>query len=79
MMMVVVMMMIEEDKYGAVVGIRFGRGNGSTKRKLAPVPFCPPRIPHHAIRNRTRTAAVGTRRLTAWAVARPKFTLEEAI
>jgi hypothetical protein len=31
---------------GTVDGIRIGRGNRSTGRKLAPVPFYTPEIPH---------------------------------
>jgi hypothetical protein len=30
------------NEYGAVDGMRIGRGNRSTRRKLAPVPHCPP-------------------------------------
>jgi hypothetical protein len=37
--------------------------NRSTRRKPAPVPLCPPQTPH-AIRTRTRAAAVGSQRLT---------------
>jgi hypothetical protein len=47
-----------------------GRGNRSTRRKPAPVPICPPQTPH-AARMRTRAAALGSQRLTAWAMARP--------
>jgi hypothetical protein len=46
------------------------RGNRSTRRKSASVPLCPPQTPH-AARTRTRAAAVGSQRLTAWATARP--------
>jgi hypothetical protein len=35
--------------------IMIGKGNGSTRRKPAPVPLCPPQIPH-ADRMRTRVA-----------------------
>jgi hypothetical protein len=36
-----------DDEYGAVGGMRIGRGNQSTRRKPAhPVPLCPPQIPH---------------------------------
>jgi hypothetical protein len=45
-------------------GEMIGRGNRSTRRKPAPVPFCPPQTPH-AARMRTRGAAVGSQRLTA--------------
>jgi hypothetical protein len=35
-----------DDAYGAVGGMMIGRGNRSTRRKPAPVPLCPPQIPH---------------------------------
>jgi hypothetical protein len=38
--------MIDDDDYGAVGGMRIGRGNRSTRRKPAPVPLCPPQMPH---------------------------------
>jgi hypothetical protein len=47
---------------GAVGGMRIGRGNRSTRRKPAPVSICPPQ---------TRAAALGNRRLTAWAMGWP--------
>jgi hypothetical protein len=56
--------MIDDDN-GAVGGMRIGRGNRSTRRKPAPVPLCPPQIPHDMTWDRTRAAAVGSRRLTA--------------
>jgi hypothetical protein len=34
------------------------------------VPLCPPQITHNLTRVQTRDAAVGSRRLTAWAMAR---------
>jgi hypothetical protein len=37
--------MIDYD-YGAVGGMRIGRGNRSTRRKPAPVPPCSPQNPH---------------------------------
>jgi hypothetical protein len=49
---------------GEIGGMMTGRGNRSTRRKPAPVPVCPPQIPH-AARTRTRAAAVGSQRLTA--------------
>jgi hypothetical protein len=57
---------------GAFGGMRIGRGNRTTRRKPAPVPLCPLQIPHGLTWDRTRDAAVGSRRLTAWAVARPE-------
>jgi hypothetical protein len=61
--------MIGDD--GAIGGMRIGRGNRSTRRKPAPVPLCPPQIPHGLTWDRTRAATVGSQRLTAWAMARP--------
>jgi hypothetical protein len=46
------------------IGGMIGRGNRSTRRKLAPMPFCPPQTPH-AARTRTRAAVVGSQRLIA--------------
>jgi hypothetical protein len=48
-----------------------GETNRSSRRKPAPAPLCPPQIPHDYTRVRTRAAAVGSHRLTAWALARP--------
>jgi hypothetical protein len=39
--------------------------------KTCPVPFCPPQIPQDLTCTRTRAAAVGSWRLTAWATVRP--------
>jgi hypothetical protein len=50
---------------GAIGGMNMGRGNRSNRRKPAPVPLCPPQIPHDQTRARTWDAAVGSRRLTA--------------
>jgi hypothetical protein len=68
-----------DDDYGAVGGMRIGKGNRSTRRKPAPVPFCPPQIPHDLTWDRTRAAAVGNQRLTAWAMARPDLVLMLAL
>jgi hypothetical protein len=35
-----------DDECGVVGGMRIGRGNRSTRRKPAPVPLCPPQMPH---------------------------------
>jgi hypothetical protein len=43
--------------------------------KPIPVSLCPPQIPYGLTRDRTRACAVGGRRLTAWAMARPKATV----
>jgi hypothetical protein len=55
----------EKEEYGAFGGMRIGKVNRSTRRKLAPVPICPLQIPHYLIRSRTLTAALEIRRLTA--------------
>jgi hypothetical protein len=67
--------MIDNGECGAVGGMRIGRGSRSTWRKTAPVPLCPPQIPHDLTRARTRAAAVGIRWLTAWAIPRPQSIL----
>jgi hypothetical protein len=51
--------------------MKIGRGNWSTRRKPASTPLCPPQIPIDQTRVWTRAAAVGSPRLTAWAMARP--------
>jgi hypothetical protein len=60
-----------DDDYGAVGGMRIGRGNRSTRRKPATVPLCPPQIPHDLTWDRTQATTVGSQWLTAWAMARP--------
>jgi hypothetical protein len=35
-----------DDEYGAVEGMRIGRGKRSTWKKPAPVPLCPTQIPY---------------------------------
>jgi hypothetical protein len=44
---------------GAVGGMRIGRENPSTQRKPAPVPLCPPQIPHDMFWAQTQAATVG--------------------
>jgi hypothetical protein len=67
--------MIDYGDSGAVGGMKIGRGTRSTRRKPATVPLCPPQILHDLTWARTQAAAVGSRRLTAWAVARPNCAL----
>jgi hypothetical protein len=50
----------DDGEFGGMIG----RGTGSTRRKPAPVPLCPPQTPQ-AARTRTRAAEVGSQRLTA--------------
>jgi hypothetical protein len=56
---------------GEFGGMKIGRGNRSTRRKPAASPLCPAQIPLDQTRAWTRTAVVGSQRLTAWAMARP--------
>jgi hypothetical protein len=63
--------MTDDDEYEAVGGMRIGRGNRSTRRNPAPVPLCPPQSPHDLTWDRTRAAAMASRRLTACGIARP--------
>jgi hypothetical protein len=47
--------------------MRIGGVNRSVRRKPAPVPLCPPKVPHDLIWDGTWTAAVGRRRtLIKW-------------
>jgi hypothetical protein len=61
--------MMMDGECGTVCGM-IGKGNRSTLREPVTLPLYPPRNPHDLTRARSRTAAVGSRRLTAWAVAR---------
>jgi hypothetical protein len=56
---------ISGDECGTVGGMRIGKGNRNTRRKPTPMLLCPPRAPHDLPWDRTRAAAVGSRRLTA--------------
>jgi hypothetical protein len=50
---------MDNDECGAVGGM-IGRGHRITRRKPAPVPLCPPQIPHDLTRALTMVAAVGS-------------------
>jgi hypothetical protein len=63
--------MIGDGDCGEIGGMKIGRGNWSTWRTPAQAPLCPPQIPQDYTRFWTRAAAVGSQRLTAWAMARP--------
>jgi hypothetical protein len=52
-------------------GMKIDRENRRTRRKPAPAPLCPPQIQLTRPVARTWAAAVGSQRLTAWAMARP--------
>jgi hypothetical protein len=56
---------------GAIGGMRIGTVSRRTWRKPAPVSLCRPQIANDPTRAWTRAAAVGSRRLTAWAMTRP--------
>jgi hypothetical protein len=55
----------------ATGGIKTGRRSRSTRRKPTPVEFRSPEITHDLTQYRTRTTAVRSRRLTAWAMVEP--------
>jgi hypothetical protein len=52
--------MIDDGDCGAIGGMKIGRRNRSIRRKPAPVPLCPPQIPHDQTRARTWTTEVGS-------------------
>jgi hypothetical protein len=56
--------MMYGDECGTIGGM-LGRGNRSTLRKPAAMPFWSPQIPHDLTQARTRVTAVGSRWLTA--------------
>jgi hypothetical protein len=59
----------DDDECGAFGGMRIGRGNQSTQRKLTPVPFRPPQIPHDMTWARTQAVMVvifGTAQTFSW-------------
>jgi hypothetical protein len=64
---------MDDGHCGAIGGMNMGRGNRSTRIRLASIPLPPPQIPHGQTQARTRATAVGSQRLTAWAIARPKY------
>jgi hypothetical protein len=55
---------------GEIGGMMIGRGNRSTRGNPGPAPLCSPQTPHAAL-TRTRAAAVGSQRLSAWATSLP--------
>jgi hypothetical protein len=65
--------MIDYGDCGIIGELKNGRVKRSTRRKPEPMSLCPPQIPHDLTRSRTRAAAVGSQRLTAWAMARPSM------
>jgi hypothetical protein len=65
--------MIDDGDSAAVGGAKIGSGSRSTGTKPATELLCSPQIPHDLTRTRSLFAAVGSQRLTAWAMARPYF------
>jgi hypothetical protein len=55
--------MIGHGDCGKIGGIKIGRGNRSTRRKLASAPLCPPQILHDKTRVWTWAAAVWSQQL----------------
>jgi hypothetical protein len=51
---------IDDGDCGGIGGMKIGRENRSTRRKPAPVPLCPPQIPHNQAWARTRAVAMGS-------------------
>jgi hypothetical protein len=58
----------EDGEFG---GMKIGRGAEVLGENLPPESPCPPQIPLDQTRGRTRAAAVGSQRLTAWVMTRP--------
>jgi hypothetical protein len=56
---------------GAFGGMRT-KGNRSARRKPASLPLFPLQIPYDLAWDRTRAAAVESRRLTAWVIVKTK-------
>jgi hypothetical protein len=58
-------LMIHDGDCGTIGGMRIGKETEVLKRKSAPLPLCPPQIPHDLSRAQTRAATVGRQQLTA--------------
>jgi hypothetical protein len=63
--------MMDDNLREAIGGVRISRGNRSTRRKPRLVSLCTLQIRYDLSWAGTQAAAVGKRRLTAWAMARP--------
>jgi hypothetical protein len=61
--------MIDEGDCGAIGGMRIWQGKPKYSEKTYPSATFPPQIPHDLIWDRTLAAAMGSQRLTAWAMA----------
>jgi hypothetical protein len=62
-----------DDECGTVSWMRIDGINWITLRKPAPVPLCPPQIPHHLTWALTQAVAEGSWWLTNWAMAWPRY------
>jgi hypothetical protein len=71
-------MIYDDDDCGAIGGMWIGRRNRRTLRKPAPVPLCPPQIPHDMNQSQIRDAAVVSQRLTAELWHGPNFNILSA-
>jgi hypothetical protein len=67
--------MTDDGDCEAIGGMKIGRGNRSTRRKSASVPLYSPQIPFDQTPSQTPAAAMGSQRLTAWAMAQNVFSL----
>jgi hypothetical protein len=56
-----------------------GRGDRCNKKNPVLVPLFPPQISHDLTRARARAAEVGSGRLTTWATARSRFSINSRI
>jgi hypothetical protein len=56
--------MMYDNEYGAIGGMT-SREKRSTGIEPAPMPLCPPQIPHEMTWARARATAIGSQRLTA--------------
>jgi hypothetical protein len=66
--------------FGAIGGMKIGRGNRSTRRKRAPAPLCPPQIRHDQTRARSlgrRGGKPATNRLSYGAASLFKYNFSE--
>jgi hypothetical protein len=62
---------MDADECGATDGM-LGRGNQSTRKKLSPVPLCPPQILDDLTRARIQATMIRSQWLTTWDMAQAK-------
>jgi hypothetical protein len=63
--------MIRDGDCGEIGGMKIGRGNKYSEKPCRSATFVHHKIPHDQTRVWTQATAVRSRRLTAWAMARP--------